>query len=266
MYNPFNIFMQEYLCTRLSNLSSEQFRLLNSVEKSNILTKESIVKFVKKKSLFTILSVLTKVGVKWGIYIIDEDFNLDTYKQLVKNKDFASNHLAIKNAMKKSKSFITNSKYFAQLQNIIHNEGHGLEAVYERRFIEISENISSISRENFSSYNILHPEVEFKKASEGSLFMLDLFRNINSLKNKCIQRGITINDFILLCEYYYNSEKYYSAIEIVKVVGPRSERASKLLFKKGFLNYDNTLYNINTKGILLVGEIMADYLDKLYLK
>jgi len=264
-YNPFNPFIQEYLCDRLGNLTQEQYRSLSPSERNTIISKGKIINFVKKKSIFSVLSVLTKIGVNWGIYIVDEKFNIDDYKELVDNGDFASSNGAIKKVINTQKSFITNSKFFAQTQNLIHNSLHGLEAVFERRFIKLSESISKKIKDNFDSFSIIHPEVEYKKASEGSLFMLDLFRNLPKLKGIAQNIGITSDDFILLTEMYYNSEKYYSLNDIKIIMGVGYEKNLKNLAKNDYVFYHDKQYNISTKGILIVGEVMSKFLDNLYL-
>lgn len=264
-YNPFNPFIQEYLCDRLGNLTQEQYRSLSPSERNTIISKGKIINFVKKKSIFSVLSVLTKIGVNWGIYIVDEKFNIDDYKDLVDNGDFASSKSEIKKVINTQKSFITNSKFFAQTQNLIHNSLHGLEAVFERRFIKISESISYKIKDNFDSFSIVHPEVEYKKASEGSLFMLDLFRNLPKLKGIAQNIGITSDDFILLTEMYYNSEKYYTINDIKVIMGVGYEKNLKNLAKNDYIFCHDKQYNISTKGILIVGEVMSKFLDNLYL-
>lgn len=264
-YNPFNPFIQEYLCDRLSNLSQEQYRTLSPSERNTIISKGKIVNFVKKKSIFSVLSVLTKIGINWGIYIVDEKFDLDAYKDIVDNKDFASSNAEIKKVISTQKSFITNSKFFAQTQNLIHNSLHGLEAVFERRFIKMSEIISKKIKDNFDSFTILHPEVEYKKASEGSLFMLDLFRNLPKIKVIAQSIGISFDEFILLTEMYYNSEKTYSQNDIANIMGLGFDKNIKNLSKNDYVLAHNNQYNISTKGILIIGEIIGKYLENLYL-
>jgi|694.fasta_scaffold00239_79 hypothetical protein len=264
-YNPFNPFIQEYLCDRLSNLTKEQYRILSPSERNTIIKKGKIINFVKKKSIFSVLSVLTKIGVNWGIYIIDENFDLDAYKDIVDNKDFVSSNSDIKNVINSQKSFITNSKFFAQTQNLIHNSLHGLEAVFERRFIKISEIISKKIKDNFDSFTILHPEVEYKKASEGSLFILDLFRNLPKIKAILQNIGMTFDEFILLTEMYYNSEKYYTSHDIVSIVGAGFDKNIKNIVNNDYVFANNNQYNISTKGILIIGEIIGKYLENLYL-
>lgn len=264
-YNPFNSLMQEYLCERLSNLTSEQLRLLNESERSQIYKKSKIINFVKKKNPFQVLSILTKINLNWGIYIIDESFDIDEFKDLVEDKGFAGNIKAIRNALQKNKSFITNSKFFAHLQNMIVNAYHGLDVIWNRRFIKISDKVRTKVKDEFDNYSILSPEVEFKGASDGASLMLDIFRNIPHISDYCKQRGLTFTDFILLCEMYYKSENWYGTAEVDNIMNPKYSKRIKFLYNAGYLHGFQNKYNINTKGILFVGEVMSTLLDRVYL-
>jgi len=257
--------MQEYLCERLSSLTVEQYRLLSANERSLIYSKGKIISFVKKKGVFSILSILTKIGLNWGIYIIDKDFEVDQFKDLVEQKDFTSNITTINKSLHEKKSFITNSKFFAHLQNMIANASHGLEVIWDRRFIKISEKIKTKVKDEFDNYNILHPEVEFKKASEGTLLMVELMGNLPNISSHCRQHGLTVADFMLLCKMYQHSEKWYGYGDVQTMYNLKYANRLKVLANGDFVNEFQKKYNINTKGILFVGEIMSKLLDSVYL-
>lgn len=260
-YNPFNIHLQEYLCDRLSGLSPDKFRLLNSFEKLCITGKTKVTNFVRNKSLFTVLSVLTKVGINWGIYIVDESFDIETYAGIVESGDYKKSTSAIGKAMKEQKSFITNSKQFALLQNTMSNACHGTTHIYEKRFIDVQEGVTINVKENFKSYNILHPEVQSKKATEGSRIVVDIMRNLPNLIRICNDYNITLSDFILLNEMYYFSDKYYTKNDIEQKLGQGYPRLTRKLTDIGYLYEFNGQFNITTNGILLVGELLGKYLQ-----
>lgn len=264
-YNPFNSLIQEYLCSRLSNLTVEQYRLLSATERNLIYSKGKIISFVKKKGVFAVLSVLTKIGLNWGIYIIDNDFDADEFKELAEGKDFAGNMPTIKKALHEKKSFITNSKFFAHLQNMISNANHGLEVIWNRRFIKFSEKITSKVKDEFDNYSILHPEVEFKKASEGTLLMLEIMGSLPNITPHCRQHGLSMADFILLCKMYQFSEKWFDSGDVEKMYNSKYSKRLKVLSNGGYLNEYQKKYNITTKGVLFVGEIMNKVLDSVYL-
>ncbi len=95
--------------------------------------------------------------------------------------------------------------------------------------------------------------------------MLDIFRNLPKLKSITQNIGINSDDFILLTEMYYNSEKYYTTSDIKSIMGESFEKNLKTLSNNDYIFCHNKQYNISTKGILIVGEVMSKFLDNIYL-
>jgi len=269
IYNPINSVIQEYLVEKLCSLTPEQYRLLNEIEKKQLFTRGSVVTFVKKNQIFRTLSVLSKVGINWGIYIIDSDFDYDKYEQVVKNKEFLTSGTEIRKALQDKKAFITNNKFFIQIQNLLVNAYHGLDTIWDLRFIKMSKFVSRKTKNEFDSYSITSEEVEYKTATMGGMMMLDIFRNLSHLGSITKKHGLLPHEFIMLCEFYYNSAKYYTKKEVSEIqVGNDKKPFTTVsaLEKKGFLIKDQKAFNISSNGCLVVGEIMSKFMSHLYLE
>ena len=260
-FNPFNIHLLEYLCSRLSNIEPDKFRLLNTAERLAISTKSKLTNFVRKTNLFSVLSVLTKIGVNWGIYIIDEDFEIEKYPEIIKSGDYKVNIHSIGKTLKTQKSFLTSSKQFALLQNIMANSCHGDSNVYDNRFIKISSLVNKQTKEIFDSYNLMNPEVESRKATGGSLIMVSIMRNLPTLITACNDNNLTLQEFILLNEFYYKSDRYISKDEIENSFGKTYTKYTRKLTDMRLIFDMGNSYNISTNGIILIGDLMKRLLN-----
>lgn len=262
---PFNPFIAEYLCQRLASLSPDEYKSLNDSERASIYRTGKIKKFVKQKSIFTILNVLTKIGINWGLYIIDKSFDLQKFVEIYDDKSFVQRSNGIMNALREQKSFITDSKQFSNILTMITNASHGKAALWDRRYIEFSEHVSKKTKDNFDNYDILNEEVEYKKTSEGTRMLLQLFGNLPKLSRECKRNGITLTQFCILCKLRVYPDNYMSIDLISKDLGYNANKLVRELEEKSLINQTIKFYSINTSGILLTGRIFSDLLSNVTL-
>lgn len=262
-YNPFNPLMQEYIFKKLTSLNSEQLRCLSAYESFNIFKNhKNLLKYIKSKNPFSLLSTLTKVGIKWGIYIVDKDFKMSEYESFKANKDFVNDSKKIRETMLASNSFLTNSKQFSIIESMLVNSYHGKDVVWDRRFVDISNRINRKLKTELDSYSILSNEGNYKQASEGSRILMSLFSNLPRLTLICKQNGININDFIILNNLAKEPNKYFTWDEI-KGMSVKSSTLNLVKYK--FIDEYKKTYNISTKGIIFTSKITSTLLDSIEL-
>jgi len=172
---------------------------------------------------------------------------------------------AINNALREQKSFITDSKQFAHTSTMMTNAAHGKSALWDRRYIEFSEKISKKVKDNFDNYDILNDEMDYKKTSEGTRLLLQLFANLPKLSKSCKRNGITISQFCILCKLRIYADNYLSVDDISKDLGYPVNKIVHDLKERNYINVSSKFCNLNPSGILLTGRIFSEILDGIQL-
>lgn len=265
-YEPFNPFIQEYMCKRLASLTEEEYKMLSTNERYSIFKVGKIRKFVKSKSIFHILSILTKIGINWGIYIIDKNFDLQRFNEIYEDKSCVHKLPAIKDALNEQKSFITDSQQFSEIMTLMTNSTHSNIANWDRRFIDFSEKISTKVKDTFDNFSLLTEEVDYKKASDGSKLLLNLFGNMTNTSLIVKQKGITLTQFSILCNLRTSKKRFVPIEDINDIIGFNSKKLMKILVDKQLVTELNKTFNISTNGILLTGRIFSEILDNVEVK
>lgn len=256
--DPINPLMQEYIVGILSSLSDEQYRLLNDNEKLAVYKKGRILKFLKTSRLYTILSLLTKVGMEWGFYIIDKDFDLGKMEDIAKNSEKSNKIFEINKLMKRSRSFITNSKKFAELQSLIISASHGKETQWDRRFIEVSRRITKKLNVELDNYDILTDAKEFKATYDGYEICIDFFKNLPKLNSILSQYGLRISDFVILSQFAKEPDNFFEIKDLTSIVG-NVKTHIKRLKTSDFISGEKSM-QINTKGTVFYAKVIGQYL------